>query len=62
MEFFYLWIILGCLVFVWGFLLVEIVEVFNRGLWRLSIYLVFYVVFEIFEFEGFSINEFYKNV
>lgn len=62
MELSYLWTLLGCLAFVRGLLPAEIADALNRGLRMLSSYLVPYVVFEIPEFEGSSINELYKNV
>lgn len=62
MEFSYLWTILGCLAFLRGLLPLEIAEAINRGLRRLNSHWMPYVVFEIPEFEGASINELYKNV
>jgi len=62
MELSYLWTLLGCLAFVRGLLPAEIAEALNRGLRALSTYFVPYMVFEIPEFEGSSINELYKNV
>jgi hypothetical protein len=62
MELSFLWTVLGCLAMVRGLLPVEFAEALNRALRMLSSYLVPYVVFEIPEFEGSSINELYKNV
>lgn len=58
----YLWTILGYLAFVRGLLPAEITEALNRALRLLNSYFVPYVIFEIPEFEGSSINELYKNV
>lgn len=62
MEFSCMWTIFGCLAFVRSLLPVEIVEALTRWLRKLNSHLVPYVVFEIPEFEGSSINELYKNV
>lgn len=62
MELSYLWTFFGCLAMVRGLLPVEFAEALNRALRMLNSYLVPYVVFEIPEFEGTSINELYKNV